>query len=214
MNKNKSLYTGCIYMYTNKINNKVYIGQSSDVKQRYAQHKDPNTDSTPIDKAIKKYGIENFDFRILVVIDRSTYDEYKNDIDELETFYMEKYRRLGYTLYNITEKGGGNTWAMSNKDRVYKPHTQEEKDKISKKLKEYWKTHKPQRRCGELNSRAKRIVATDVNTGEVLAIFDCGKLLCMEIGMNYSTFKYKMQRKGILADNILYRYESNIRENS
>ena len=53
-----------IYMIKNQINNKVYIGQSTDIKSRWAfEHKiRPNK---YFDNAWKKYGEEAFEFSIL-----------------------------------------------------------------------------------------------------------------------------------------------------
>lgn len=84
-----------IYKYQNKINGKIYIGQSSNIEKRFAQHlydaeRCKNGDQTGIDYAIKKYGIENFDFEIIEKSDSlqelddreiywiSYYDSYKN----------------------------------------------------------------------------------------------------------------------------------------
>ena len=52
-----------IYKITNKINGKIYIGQSNDIKRRFLEH--TYRDKLPIDIAIKKYGKENFSFEIL-----------------------------------------------------------------------------------------------------------------------------------------------------
>ena len=61
----------CIYQYKNRINGHMYIGFTNNFKRRYNEHltasqnlnhKDHNQ---PIHKAIKKYGIDNFDFIIL-----------------------------------------------------------------------------------------------------------------------------------------------------
>ena len=43
-----------IYIITNDINNKVYIGQSNDPKYRFNQHCRPNNDNSLIDLAIQK----------------------------------------------------------------------------------------------------------------------------------------------------------------
>lgn len=53
-----------IYKITNKINGKIYIGQSVNIERRWRDHKKANADY-PIHKAFKKYGIENFDFEVL-----------------------------------------------------------------------------------------------------------------------------------------------------
>lgn len=56
-----------IYKYTNKINNKVYIGLSNDIDRRRHEHMSHanNKADTYFHKALFKYGIENFDFEIL-----------------------------------------------------------------------------------------------------------------------------------------------------
>lgn len=60
-----------IYMYKNKINGHMYIGLASNPQRRYSEHKNaalnPNSDEYdyPIHAAIRKYGLENFDFIIL-----------------------------------------------------------------------------------------------------------------------------------------------------
>lgn len=58
-----------IYKYQNKTNGKIYIGQSLDINRRYQQHLYDATHradrGSGVDLAIKKYGIENFDFSIV-----------------------------------------------------------------------------------------------------------------------------------------------------
>ena len=55
-----------IYKITNLYNNKVYIGQSVDIEERWKQHlRAVENPEYSIHKAIKKYGIENFSFEIV-----------------------------------------------------------------------------------------------------------------------------------------------------
>lgn len=55
-----------IYKITNKLNNKVYVGQSNNIERRFAEHKHKrNGVNFPIGLAIRKYGKENFAFEIL-----------------------------------------------------------------------------------------------------------------------------------------------------
>jgi len=53
-----------IYKITNKINGKVYIGQSIDIERRFRDHKNC-TAKNLLSAAIKEYGLENFDFEVL-----------------------------------------------------------------------------------------------------------------------------------------------------
>lgn len=54
------------------------------------------------------------------------------------------------------------------------------------------------------NPNAKTIIG--VKGGTIVERFNCGKELCFLLGMNYSTFKCKMQRGGITFNNIHYTY--------
>lgn len=68
-----------IYKFENKINNKIYVGQSTNINKRYFGHlydalNRPDKGSG-VDPAILKYGIENFDFTILEECDVSLLDE-------------------------------------------------------------------------------------------------------------------------------------------
>ena len=70
-----------IYKITNKINNKIYIGQTNNIKRRFNSHK--NNKRSVISKAINKYGVENFTFEIIEIIHNV---EQAND---LEIEYIE-----------------------------------------------------------------------------------------------------------------------------
>ena len=62
-----------VYTFKNKINNKYYVGQTCRTfEERTKEHLRHN--KTAFDKALKKYGIENFDYAII--------DE-AHDMDEL-----------------------------------------------------------------------------------------------------------------------------------
>ncbi|MFW6281341.1 MAG: GIY-YIG nuclease family protein [bacterium] len=57
---------GYIYKIENKINGKVYIGQTTqDIRKRLSQHKCKTLNRTVINKVINKYGSENFSFEMI-----------------------------------------------------------------------------------------------------------------------------------------------------
>lgn len=90
-----------IYKFQNKINGKIYIGQSINPEKRKYEHlygRKKGID-TYFDKAVKKYGLDNFDFE---VIDNANNTK---DIDKLEKHYIKKYNSLKPNGYNIL-KGG------------------------------------------------------------------------------------------------------------
>ena len=64
MRDNKQDNNYCVYMHVNRINNKKYIGISSNIKQRWSSNGHNYIDQV-FGLAIKKYGWDNFDHIIL-----------------------------------------------------------------------------------------------------------------------------------------------------
>lgn len=96
-----------IYKITNKINNKIYIGQSKDIERRWKQHiassKNIKCSSyyNPLYTDFRKFGIENFDFEIL-----QTFEKYnKIELDKAELSFMKKFNSL-QNGYNILASKG------------------------------------------------------------------------------------------------------------
>lgn len=91
---------GFIYKITNKVNNKVYIGQTRyTIEFRWRQHQHKN-DNTYFHNAIHKYGIENFEVEMLEEVDVEL-------LNEREIFYIAKYDSFN-SGYNLTIGGDGN----------------------------------------------------------------------------------------------------------
>lgn len=92
---------GAIYVITNHINNKQYVGQTSrTIEKRYKEHLYAACMESPamaIDKAIKKYGKDNFSISQLEECDNSQLDEKEIYwINELDTYHLG---------YNMTRGG-------------------------------------------------------------------------------------------------------------
>lgn len=56
-----------IYIISNKVNNKVYIGQSVDPNHRFVVHKSRarNNEAGALYNAIRRYGEDNFQMKII-----------------------------------------------------------------------------------------------------------------------------------------------------
>ena len=83
-----------IYKITNLINNKSYIGYTADPEARWKGHRH-NQGSKLVFQAIKKYGVDNFKFKVI------TEDTLVN-----EQKYIDKYNTIAPYGYNINVGGG------------------------------------------------------------------------------------------------------------
>lgn len=95
---------GYIYKITNIVNNKCYIGQTiQDPIKRWQGHKNAikNGKGCPyLVNAMKKYGCDNFNFKVLII----TFDSM---LDDIETENILKYNSLTPNGYNILERRKG-----------------------------------------------------------------------------------------------------------
>lgn len=93
----------CIYLRTNKINGKQYVGQTVDMKRRDYQWYNVKAfyAGKIINSARKKYGIENFKTDILR--ECQTQDE----LNEWEIYYIKKLGTKIPNGYNLTDGGDG-----------------------------------------------------------------------------------------------------------
>lgn len=102
-----------IYQYTNKINNKKYVGQTNNFQRRLNEHKSCSFNPKSVNyddkihQAIRKYGLNNFDIEVLEVINNA--DNYEL-VNEREAYWIkEKEGLITQWGYNILE-GGKNCW--------------------------------------------------------------------------------------------------------
>ena len=135
-----------IYKVTNKVNGKVYIGQSVDIGRRWRQHMTAE-DDIYFHKAIQKYGVDNF---IWEVIEKCK----KSELDERESYWIEYYDSYNKG-YNCTKGGDGfgigedhPRWkgGISLDPEYSKQWYEANKEKINEKAKEYYKENKEKRK--------------------------------------------------------------------
>lgn len=95
-----------IYMIKNLSNNKVYIGQSSDINRRWKDHKTKLKNNTHcnehLQKSYNKYGEKSFQYLILCKTS-------KEKLNDLESYYIQKYQAYNSKYgYNQTLGGDSN----------------------------------------------------------------------------------------------------------
>lgn len=189
-----------VYVHTNKINGKVYVGKTNSIKTRWSkkgnQYKPRSENKNlPFWNAIVKYGWDNFSHEILV--ENLTSEE---AIEE-EIKYIKLYRATESEYgYNVSAGGnGGLVYKVHPKGMLGKKHSDEKKQtqsELMKKLNEegkcgaVWKDGHPKGMLGKTHSEeykqrlreenvrgkhpsAKKVKATLPN-GDVV-FFDCAK---------------------------------------
>lgn len=109
MNKKKGMLLGYIYKITNRVNGKIYIGQTrlSTIQDRFKTHvKNANRRvNRYLYDAMNHYGINNFSIEELEHCDT-------DDLDSREIYWISYYKSNDKNFgYNMTSGGGGgNTW--------------------------------------------------------------------------------------------------------
>ena len=103
--------THCIYKHTNKINNKIYIGQALDNKYKERWSNGHGYSKQYFYKDILKYGWDNFSHEIL---ETGLSD---NEVDERESFWIAFYNSTDENIgYN--RDPGGKTKSLETRQRM------------------------------------------------------------------------------------------------
>jgi group I intron endonuclease len=88
-----------IYKIENLKNGKVYIGQSVNIEQRWAEHRSAAKKlDHPLYRAFRKYGIGGFSFAILEEVEQER-------LTEVEDFYLQFYKNK-VEVYNVAPVAG------------------------------------------------------------------------------------------------------------
>src|SRR5260221_9984481 len=152
-----------IYIIQNKINNKIYVGQTQqNPKKRFSDHTKPYTwkdqPNSHLYRSMKKYGKDNFTFTVI--------QEFNNeqDLNDAEEFLIEflgaRNRDIGYNIMkggnnhkqsqktkdkisksNIGQKRTDETKRNINRGQTGRKHSEETKQKMSGKIP--WNKNKP-----------------------------------------------------------------------
>ena len=121
--------TKFIYKITNKINGKIYIGQTNNPTRRFQEHRAKGygqEEEKVLYKAFDKYGIENFSFEII---------EETKDYNEREKYWIKFYNCTTPNGYNMSE-GGENPPTFYGKDHPLCSHSEDTVLLVKKMLKE------------------------------------------------------------------------------
>lgn len=104
-----------IYKITNLVNNKVYIGLTTqELKKRWKGHKQSSkTDERPLYRSIRKYGLDNFTIETIEYVDNMQL------LGERERYYIKLYNSQNPKFgYNLSAGGEHNQYDGNPKAKV------------------------------------------------------------------------------------------------
>lgn len=204
---------GFIYLWTNNINGKKYIGSHiGNINDGYIGS------GVAFNRAIIKYGIDNFKREIIEYVDK------KEDVLIREQYYIDLYDAANSKqFYNIKPKAGGGFEFINsipeirknNIDRLKtiwkhlphpkghsgKVHSEEVKRKISESSKKSAKHRK--------YNRSKPILQFDLY-GNYIAKYDSIADAARAVNGNGSNIKYTAEGKFKKAYNYVWKYDASV----
>ena len=193
----------CIYMYTNKINGKGYVGKAEDFLIRKQQHiyrsynKKVNDYNVPFHRAIRKYGIESFEVTIL-----------KENIPLCLLSFYEDYYADKYDVYanhgkgyNVAKCGGGGNTLLGKTEEERKEIRQKQSEAKKGKNHPMYGVH----RYGKNAPNTKRVAQYD-KQGNLIKIWDYIKQASEELGIHKDSISACCRGKQKSAGGYIWRY--------
>lgn len=109
-NNETKKYEGFIYLITNSVNGKVYIGQTiKTISERMFEHiwdsYNKPDDGMALHRAILKYGKDNFEIKEICCLSSSDKYELRSLLDSEEVRYIKEFGSMVPNGYNITPGG-------------------------------------------------------------------------------------------------------------
>ena len=211
---------GYIYKITNKIDSKIYIGQTTqNLEDRWKGHLKERNNCRYLKSALKKYGTENFEFQLICI----TFDDC---LDDMEIKYIDFFNCLVPNGYNL--RLGGNSGrhneetkrkiaeALKNRYKNGLVHPQfgkhpseETRKKLSeaKKGKKHSQKSVEKRIITQRNKRNQKIIQFDLQ-GNKLNSFDSCKEAGKYIGTTASNICMCLKGKTKTAKGYIWKYNS------
>lgn len=164
---------GVIYKYTNKVNGKVYIGQTINENKRREKWKNLKAPyaGNYINRARAKYGTESFNYEIISEVLNEDEDILRETLNSLEEKYISLYHskdpRFGYNLADGGGAGKGQIVSSETRNKISKAHKGLKKKMSKQGKKNISLSHKTPRPWAW-----KKVAQYDKNTGKLLKVWN------------------------------------------
>lgn len=159
----------CVYVRTNLINGKQYVGQTTDFENREETWRYSNDYAgSLINRAREKYGYDNWSVKVLVECD--TQDE----LNKWESYFIKELNTFKPNGYNLTYGGDGCSGfkhSEETKKKISDAHkgknTGQRPDWVRRKISEGHKGQKPTYgHLGKKHSEETKRLLSDINKGK------------------------------------------------
>lgn len=193
--------TGYIYLIRNKVNGKLYVGQTiGNVRQRWAAHSNPKN-SNLIGKAIAKHGKRNFELTVIETIHDQNKDSLLDKLNMLEKSYIQSWNCLAPTGYNILIGGKNAAKPESVKAKISKTLKGQpsRKSHLGKKFSEEHKQRMSQ------SSKWSRPVICIENQQVYFSITQAAK----ELNIPRTSLSQSLRKTGIYEGSVTVKYARN-----
>ena len=162
VNSSKRFSFGCIYLWTNLINGKHYVGQTVNFYQRIQRYKKGLINSY-MKEDIDKYGMENFKVEILEKIEDISNEDF---LTEREQYWMDYYQSYdlekGYNIFDVA----GNVCYLKRSDTIKERFCGEGNGMYGKHHSDEWKQNHSDCVKGLWEKEEYRKVQTERMQGE------------------------------------------------
>lgn len=208
-----------IYKIQNLINNKVYIGSSTSILNRFAKHKQLLLNNKHFNKHLQSsfntYGINNFSFEILEKFENIDKDLIRDREEYNILFFKSNNNNFGYNSRIVCETNLGIIFSEDHIDKLKKSHlgirqTKESIEKIKNSL--YKEVYKIDKEKKILDKYKSLIEASDKNNIHRQSISACCRGILNSSGgfywcfiEDYDKMEFKSIKKSTKHSNYKYK---------
>lgn len=108
---------GIIYKWTNRENNKCYIGKTNNEQRRIKEHLYDRRYNSAFHNALDKYGADVFDYEVLFSCSTDNIERFNVILNTMERFFIRKYKADNKLYgYNLTSGGDGASGAVRSEE--------------------------------------------------------------------------------------------------
>lgn len=138
--------TGKIYKISNNFDEKLYIGQSWNLDERWKNHCKPCSGCPKLKNSIQAHGKENFNIKVIWEGECN-----QEELDKKEIFFIKFLNTMSPSGYNLTEGGEGGKPSDETRAKMSEAHKGEKHHMFGKKQSEETRAKMSEAMKGENN---------------------------------------------------------------